>query len=986
MLNEYFNQTIKILELTEKIELELKKSFLEVPNSDIFFFLCYSLFATLSLRCLCLRDTSDRAKIFIAIVSSHSPSHKDLKYMQKKIYLMDGYGVIYRSYFAMIKSPMRNPQGKNISAIHNFFSTLLRFFNEYKPEYFIVVMDPKGKTFRDEIYPQYKAQRDKTPDDLHEQVEDIKSVLHDLKIRTLLIDNFEADDVIGSYAELAKSADIEVSIISNDKDLMQLVDEKVSQIRFDKEGITLMGPKEVEESKGIPPEQIVDYLAILGDSSDNIPGVKGIGDKGAVKLLKEYKTLEAIYANRQYLPAGMQKKLVESRENAFLSQDLATIRREIPLELDLENSGLAQVTLDDARKRLRDWGLFRITDKLSQYFQENFQTPFTPSGDSNPQQEREVNRCDYPTILTRESFEEWMLRIEKAGIVAFDCETDSLNPMEARACGLSFALGKNDACYLPFRAEGTECLKIEDLLPRLKEVLESPKLRVIGQNIKYDIKVMRHWGVRVQGSFDTMIASWLLDSGGKHNLDYLANRYLNYEMIQFSEVVPKGKIFEEIPLAESKDYAAEDADITWQLYELFDKQLSEKKLQDLFSQIDMPLMNLLAKMEYKGISLKAEELKEFEAELTPKIEALESTIHELTGETFNLSSTKQLQKVLFENGPFTPIKKTKSGYSTNTAVLEELARQIPENPIPDLLIQYRGLLKLKNTYVEALPREINPKTGRVHTSFLVTGTATGRLASSNPNLQNIPVRAEEGRRIRNAFHAGEHSLLLSADYSQIELVVLAHLSRDPALIRAFQEGVDIHTRTAATLFKISEKEVGDQQRSIAKSINFGVMYGMSAFRLANELQISRGEAKEFIDAYFHEFSRVRDFIDETVKQAEERGYVKTFLGHERRLEYINSRNKMEKAGAERMAVNSCIQGSAADIVKVAMLCIDKQLTKRGLKSSLLLQVHDECILQLPESESEEVQTLVKKEMEGAVKLLVPLRVSLSVGESWGDIH
>ncbi len=917
--------------------------------------------------------------------------------MQKSVFLLDGYGLIYRNYFAMMNNPLRNADGQNISAINGFFSTLLNLCKQYQPQNLIVVLDPKGKTFRSDIYPEYKAHRDKTPEDLHSQIDQIKELLNDLNIRSLTVENYEADDAMGSYARLAQQHGYYTYLVSNDKDLLQLVDEKTGALKLNAGQFTLHTPAEVEQAYEIKSTQIIDYLAILGDSADNIPGIKGIGKKSAQKLLQSHEGLDEIYEHiAEYTPA-MQKKLLEGKEAAYLSQKLATICLDIPLELDEAANNLQTVHFDVAIPKLHQWGLYRIAESLQNYFHKNYHTPLaqttaTASDDSYNQGDDlfsdlpEQRTVDYDKIITKEQALEWFALIKKQGIVAFDCETDNINPMLANACGFSFAIAKNKAAYLPLRAGGQSYLDEEWVIAQLKALLEDPKIKIIGQNFKYDMKVLRHLGIRVRCWFDTMIAAWLINSSGRHNMDYLAKTYLNYIPISFSKIVPKGQIFEDIDLETAVPYAAEDADITWQLYELFYPKLQEKALLDLLHKIDIPLINVLADVEYTGIHLEAEKLSALQHEFAPQIDALEKTIHTLLGETINLSSPKQLQKALFEDGPFEGLKKTQTGFSTDNSVLEQLTRQYPENPIPALLIQYRVLTKLMATYIIALPKEINPRTKRIHTSFFVTGTVTGRLASSDPNLQNIPIKDSNGKRIREAFTAPKGYKLLSADYSQIELVVLAHLSKDPGLKAAFSQQEDIHTRTASRIFKIDKKEVDAKQRNIAKTINFGVIYGMSAFRLANELQISRADAKSFIDSYFEEFSQVQSYMDATLEQARKDTFVKTLLGHTRHLDYINSANKVERSSAERMAVNTCIQGSAADIVKVAMLCLNKKIAQQGLDAKLLLQVHDEFVLEFAEEQEEAVCALVKQEMENAVKLSVPLAVSISTGYNWGEIH
>ncbi|MDC7242048.1 MAG: DNA polymerase I, partial [Spirochaetales bacterium] len=591
---------------------------------------------------------------------------------------------------------------------------------------------------------------------------------------------------------------------------------------------------------------------------------------------------------------------------------------------------------------------------------------------------------EYSAVLTESDLDAWIEAIKAKGMVSLDTETDSIDPMKANPVGICLSVGDEKACYIPIKAEGADCLSEDLIRAKLKPVLEDENIRIIGQNIKYDYKVLVRWGIELGNLyFDTMIAAWMIDAGSPLNMDFLAERYLNYRTVHFKDVVPRGKLFSDVPLEEAVDYAAEDADITWRLYEVLEKTLEDDGLKELYTTLEMKLVRILADMEIRGIELNREDLIEYGVELESSLEALRAEIYELCGREFNINSTKQLQEVLFEDRKLTPIKKTKSGYSTDTSVLQKLAE---EDPVPEKILVHRGLAKLKSTYVDTLPEMVNPATGRIHTNLIQTGTATGRIASKDPNLQNIPVKDENGRRIRKAFHPKPGCVFLSADYSQIELVVLAHLSQDPGLKDAFISGADVHAKTASTIFKVDLEEVTPTQRRIAKTINFGVMYGMSAFRLSNELKISRGEAAGFIDTYFEEYSGIKQFVDDTVAQAEKDGGVYTILGRFRPVREITSKNKMEKSAAVRVAVNTRIQGSAADIVKRAMLGIDWALKQKGLEAKVLLQVHDEIILEVPEAEIESCKFLLTKVMEGAWDMDVPLRVNVEEGNNWGDIH
>jgi DNA polymerase-1 len=761
---------------------------------------------------------------------------------------------------------------------------------------------------------------------------------------------------------------------------MQLVGKRVRALVPDaaKGGYTEMGAEEVEAKWGLPPELILDYLSLVGDTSDNVPGVRGIGPKGAVGLLRKYGSLEKIYENLNDLTDKQREIFEKERENAFLSKELITLKRDVgdlpePDEFvrgEYDNELVARLLLNEGASTLAE----QFSSKRQVEAQAGRESY---SGTST----------DYRPVLKESELKELVGECGQAGVFALDTETDSIDPMRAELVGISISAGQGGrAWYIPLRCRGVECLSAQQVRKAVSGLLSDPDMTWIGQNLKYDYKVLTRWGVEKIACvlFDTMVAAWLLDStANNYGMDALAERYLNYTTIHFKDVVPKGGSFEEVPLDEACAYAAEDADITFRLWEYLAPRLKEEGLEETFFDLDMPVERILCGMEYAGIALDGEKLVVYGKELALQLDRIQTEIYELCGREFNINSTKQLQEVLFEERKLTPVKKTKTGWSTDTFVLQQLAG---EDPVPELILRHRGLAKLKSTYVDTLPGEINPHTGRIHTSYQLTGTATGRLASRNPNLQNIPVKDEAGRAIRSAFIPAKGCLFLSADYAQIELVVFAHLSKDEALSRAFEEGKDIHRQTAALIFGIPENEVSAEQRRVAKTINFGVIYGMSPFRLSNELQIPRGDAAQFIDAYFSQYPRVREFIDTTIAEAEKSGYVTTLMGHRRTIPGIDSRNKTEKSGAERMAVNTPIQGTAADIVKRAMIELDERLRSSGSRARLLLQVHDELILEVPKDELDAVSALVREAMQSTVELLVPLKVSLEVGASWGDVH
>ena len=896
--------------------------------------------------------------------------------MNAPLYLVDGYSLIYRAYFALIRRPLINSQGQNTSAVSGFFSSLFKLIKLKNPSYLAVVMDSATPTFRHEKYPEYKANREKAPQDLHDQVPVIEEILAALGVSCLRRDGFEADDLMATLVEKCRQEGRECNILSGDKDLLQLIGGGVYVIHPPKGAgdFSVLDREGVFASRSIYPEQVIDYLALAGDQSDNVPGVAGVGAKTAVKLLSEYSDLDTVYKDLDGVkPAGVKKKLEAGRNSAFLSRELVTLRTDVPLDVSLEDLRLLNLNREAAIPLFARQGMNRIVEELGGKVEEQLAAAQLTPG-------------EYETVRTPEALQAWIEEVRKAETFAFDTETDSLDSLQAHPVGFSLATAKGKACYIPVQAAGEEVLDLEKVLTQLRRILEDPSLTLIGQNIKYDYKVMACQGLVPRCRFfDTMVAAWLLDSErSSYSLDNLALQLLNYRTIHYSDVVGKDKTLADVELRRATDYSGEDADITFQLFQLFQPQLESKGLASIFSELEMPLVGILADMEIAGIRLDASELRSYSAVLEVELGKLESEIFSLCGHSFNVRSTKEMQRVLFEELGLPPVKKTKTGQSTDNFVLTELTRT--GNKVPELVLNHRLLSKLKSTYVDALPGLVNPDSGRLHTHYIQTGAATGRLASKDPNLQNIPVREESGRRIRKAFVPEPGCHFLSADYSQIELAVLAHLSGDPMLKEAFHQDKDIHRQTAAVLFGVPEPEVSAEQRRIGKTINFGVIYGMSAFRLARDLRIPRRDADEFIQRYFERYAGVDRFIKQTVREAELRGFVQTIMGRRRPISRINSRNRTEKMAADRVAMNSPIQGSAADIVKQAMIDVTRALGEKKMKSRLLLQVHDELIFEVPEAELGQAQDLVKQRMERAVALSVPLRVSLEVGPTWGDIH
>ncbi len=890
---------------------------------------------------------------------------------RQHLMLIDGYGLIYRSYFAFINRPLTDSEGTNVSAVFGFFRSLFSLIQEHRPERIVVAMDSRVPTFRHELYAEYKAQRDRTPEDLHEQIPVIESILDKTGIQRLSIDGYEADDVIATVATDCASAGYACTIVSNDKDLLQLVDDegRITALRYEKNMYVTYTAETVRQRFSVSPEQIVDYLSIVGDSSDNIPGIKGIGEKGAVQLLQQFCSFEGIKAGLPELTGAKRKKIEEGFEAVRLSRDLVTLRYIEALGSTQPGTEVDHIRWDQA---VEDFDRIGAKSLIQQ------------TGESR-RQEPQAEQGVYTGVTSTEELTRVIEQVKKAGCFAFDVETDNIDEMHARLAGCSIALEAGRAWYIPLICQGAEMLPEDQLKASLKSVLEDESLTCIGQNLKYDMKVLHRWGITVRCSiFDTMIAAWLLDSGsGSYGMDALAERYLGYRPIPYSDVVEKGGTFTDVPFDRAVTYAAEDADVTFRLYEVFAQLLKEQQLERVMYELEMPVEMLLAEMELAGITLLPDKLKEYSRELEGQLSEIESQVFDLCGREFNIHSTKQLQQVLFEQRGLTPVKKTKTGFSTDTSVLEALADQ---DEVPRLILDHRVLAKLKSTYVDTLPELIHPETGRIHTSYTQTGTATGRLSSRNPNLQNIPIRTEAGRRIRKAFVPRPGCRFVSADYAQIELVILAHLADDPGLKEAFVKGLDVHSHTASLIFQTPLEEITSQQRRVAKTINFGVMYGMSSFRLSRELGIPRNQADQFIEAYFARYSGIRQFIDTVVKEAEESGSVKTLMGRVRRIPAITSKNRMERLGAQRVAVNTPIQGTAADIMKLAMVRIARRLETEALESAMLLQIHDEIILEVPDAEVPRVKQLLQEEMEQTVELSVPLHVSIEEGMSWGDMH
>lgn len=907
----------------------------------------------------------------------------------KRVYILDGYSIIYRTYFAHIKSPITDGKGLNISGYFGFFTTFFSLLSHYKMDYLAITMDEREPTFRHEMYSEYKAGRAKTPEDLHAQIPLIKETLKKMNIRVLSKPGFEADDVIASIVSKAKKAGIEAVMVTGDKDLCQLVDDHVFALRPPKKKgeseYKLLDINGVKEEYNVYPNQILDFLSLTGDDADNVPGVSGIGDKTAAKLLEQYLTLEGVYRHLDSLKGKLKENLEKDRENAFFSKKLITLSTEA-LDDDFDFSSLMLDTTlfggaeeDFAKYNCRSL-LRRLGVKKSEE-SEVAVTFETPSLLSEAESRAYTGPGTYVAIASSDELRKQFKEISEfgGGVISLDFLTDGYSE-NAEILGFSFTSEAKKAYYVDFSQEGIEK---SDAKAIFDEYLKTKKIKIVGQNVKYDLKCLWRLGSDEDYIFDTMIAAWLLDSNiNSYGLEDLSLQYLNHTMLNYEDLLDKGQSAKDMSLSLRTRVSGGKADITFRLYRILERRLHERGLVEVFEKYEIPLIRTLASMEREGIHLSKEKMSELEDKIGSRVDALANSIYLLAGHEFNINSTQQLSKVLFEEKGLEKAKKTQTGYSTDTATLESLRGS---DPIIDYLLEYRQLTKLKSTYIDTLP-QLSDENSKVHTSFLQTGTATGRLSSRNPNLQNIPVRTDEGRLIRSAFTSEDGTYFLSADYSQIELVVLAHMSADPGLVEAFRAGEDVHKYTASLIFNKSVDEVTASERRISKTINFGIMYGMSAFRLAGDLGVSRSEAQDFIKRYFERYSGVRKFIDETNESARANGYVKTRGGHVREVIGINSSNKVEKAAAERVAVNTVIQGTAAEIMKMAMNKVYDEIKRRGLKSRMILQVHDELIFQVPEDELDEMNALVKSTMENIDILSVPLKASVEYAKCWGDMH
>lgn len=922
----------------------------------------------------------------------------------EKLFLLDAYALIYRAYYALIKSPRINSKGFNTSAILGFVNTLEDVLKKENPTHIGIAFDPAGPTFRHEAYPEYKAQREETPEVIRLSVPIIKDIIRAYRIPILEVPGYEADDVIGTLATEAGKRGITTYMMTPDKDYGQLVGENVFMYRprHNDKAFEVMGVEEVKNKYAIQsPLQVIDLLGLMGDASDNIPGCPGVGEKTAQKLIAQFGNIENLLAHTDQLKGALRTKVEENRKQIEFSRFLATIKTDVPLPLDMDALKRESPDEEELRKIFQELEFRTLLERI--FKEKPKETPaatpgqgdlfefFTPETTSEPEKTNLATlhtlNCNYQLVDNEEKLSQLLQNIVTQSVLSLDTETTSTDPIRAELVGMSFSYAENQAFYVPVPADRSEAQKIVD---RFRPVFENREIMKVGQNIKYDMLVLANYGVQLQGPlFDTMVAHYVLQPELRHNMDYLAEIYLNYQTIHIEELIgPKGKNqgnMRDLPPASVYEYACEDADVTLKLKNKLEKELDENNVRKLFEEIEMPLIPVLAYMERNGVRIDTEALKETSRHFTLRMKQIEEEVYQLAGTEFNIASPKQVGEVLFDRLKIVEkAKKTKTGqYVTSEEVLESLRGK---HEVVGKILEHRGLKKLLGTYIDALPQLINPETGRIHTSFNQTVTATGRLSSSNPNLQNIPIRNEDGKEIRKAFIPDDGCIFFSADYSQIELRIMAHLSGDPHMIEAFQKGQDIHAATASKIYKVPLEEVTREQRSKAKTANFGIIYGISVFGLAERLNVDRKEAKELIDGYFENYPHVKEYMNESIRIARERGYIETIFKRKRYLPDINSRNAVVRGYAERNAINAPIQGSAADIIKVAMVRIYQRFLKEGIQSKMILQVHDELNFSVLPEEQEKVKQIVIEEMESAYKMKAPLLADSGWGQNWLEAH
>ena len=929
----------------------------------------------------------------------------------ERLYLLDGMALAYRAYYAFIQRPLTNSKGENTSAVYGFVTFLNRILAQEHPEHVAVVFDTAKPTFRHKAYPEYKATRQKMPEDLSPQIGILKDVVRAYNIPSIELDGYEADDIMGTLARRAEREGVLTFLVTADKDFMQLVTDKVKIFKPGKQGTDaeIISFKEVKDKFGVSPEKVVDVLGLIGDTSDNVPGVPGIGEKTAIPLIQQYGSIEEVYKNIEKIPQkGLKAKLETNKDLAFLSKKLVTIDTKVSLAIDFHSLRAGKQDTEKLARLFEELDFKSLLARLRDQTGETEKSTVQPTSSSVPAHEDlddiNTDQHTYTLVTTERELNNLHSKLLKAKEFVFDTETTSTDALRAELVGMSFSTKPREAYYVsiaPEEAGGAGDLFGHDKRKRpsteitsgaictlLRPIFENRKSHKIGHNIKYDMLVLSRYGIEVDGPLvDTMVASYILRADARHNMDDAAKEYLNYKTVSYTDLTGSGKEqkqIRDVDLQSLSDYSCEDADITYRLFERMKPELEELKMYELCDEIEFPLVAVLARMEKTGVAIDTEFLRGMSKELEVQLTNLTSEIHRIAGGSFNINSTQQLGDVLFNKLKLPTVRKTKTGYSTDVAVLEALQHQ---HPIIDNLLEYRQLSKLKSTYVDALPQLVNPETGRVHTSFNQTIAATGRLSSSDPNLQNIPIRTEIGRSIRKAFIPGKKgALMLSADYSQIELRVMAHISGDEGLANAFRNKEDVHETTAAKVFGVPPREVTRDMRRKAKEVNFGIMYGIGPFGLSSRLEITQSEAKDIIALYFERFPKVKQYINDTISKARSDGYVSTLLGRRRYLPDLKSANQNVRSNAERQAINMPIQGTAADMIKVAMVNIDADIRKKKLASTMILQVHDELVFEIDKKEEAEMRGLVEKRMRDALKLSVPVEVDMGVGKNWLEAH
>lgn len=929
---------------------------------------------------------------------------------EKKLFLLDAFALIYRAYFAFSRNPQSNSKGVDTSAVFGFANTLIEVLRKEKPTHIAVVFDTPKPTFRHIEYVEYKAHREAMPEGISVALPYIHKLIEAFRIPTLFVDGYEADDVIGTLAKKAEKEGFVTYMMTPDKDYAQLITDKIFMYRPSRsgKGVEVWGPQEVyDKFDVVDVKQVIDYLGMMGDASDNIPGIPGVGDKTARKLLQAYGSMEGLYENVHELKGKMKEKVEANKEQAFLSRHLATICLDVPIELDAKSLEIEELDKEKMAPLLAELEFRVMAKKL---LGEDYKMPVPAAAPASSEPDNgqmglfdapvdtpdvvvnlatiESQKHDYILVDSTESREALLKELLQQTSVCFDTETTGLDELTAEMVGMSFSFEAHKAYYVPVPEDQEEA---REVIAFFRPLFESTTIEKIAQNIKYDMNMLKSYDVVLSGPlYDTMLAHYVLQPDMRHNMTVLSETYLNYSPVEIESLIGKKgkdqKSMRDLPPEEVVGYASEDADITWRLKEILAPKLEELPSHKVFTEIEMPLVPVLAAMEREGVRMDAGMLNELSKELENDILKIQTEIFEMAGVEFNIASPKQMGEVLFDHMKLDEkAKKTKTGqYSTSEATLSKMAKK---HPIIEKILDFRSLQKLKSTYVDALPELLSEKTGRIHTSYNQAVAATGRLSSVNPNLQNIPIRTERGREVRKAFVArDEHHVLLAADYSQIELRLIAELSKDPVMVEAFRNKEDIHSTTAAKIFNVSPEEVTREMRSHAKTVNFGIIYGVSAFGLSEQTDMSRKEAKEVIDAYFATYTHLKEYMQGNVTFAQEHGYVETIMGRRRYLKDINSRNAVVRKHAERNAVNAPVQGSAADIIKIAMIRIDKALKDAGVKTKMLLQVHDELIFDVPKDEVDIVSPIIKREMEGAIESTVPLEVEIGLGDNWLQAH